>query len=221
MSNTAFAPSTVHVFERRGLGKAPYAYLGMDVVRGPFHVGLSTIGSPGQPMGACQYCNTSIAYLFWLESADGKKFYVGSDCIFKSGDVGLRNIIAPIVAKHNAEFREARQKTILDLFDAFLKANPNYWASDTRPHPFTWRARQGATYGDYTRYIFMHAGVSKKASLARQLLIAANVPLPETRRRKKGKAKAKDAKPVVHIIPGRFGDIRIIDVPDDYPVDDL
>jgi hypothetical protein len=182
MDTSTLVPATVpsiHVFEKAGLGKAPYRYLGMEELRGPLAMpGGGFCGAPGQPMGSCQYCSTGIAYLFWLESADGEKFYVGSDCIYKSGDAGLRRIIEPIVAQHQATLRADRNRLLIDLFEDYLKKNPTYWSDDKRPHPFSWAAAQGKTYGDYSRFVYEHSGSSNKAAKARQFLIAANVALP-------------------------------------------
>lgn len=104
-----------HVFERAGLGLAPYKFLGMEEKRGPIVTELGggirqMVGSPGQPMGCCQYCSTGIAYCYWLQSADGKKFYVGSECILKSGDAGLRKVVKDEQKKQRATKREATRK---------------------------------------------------------------------------------------------------------------
>jgi hypothetical protein len=213
---TAPTATQIHVFEKAGLGKSPYKYLGCEVARGPIQMpGGGTCGAPGQPMGACQYCSTGIAYLFWLESADGKKFYVGSDCIFKSGDAGLQRIIAPLVAQHNKEIRDARSTVLINLFTDYLSKNPTYWQDDKRPHPFAWAAAQGKTHGDYNRFCNEHSGISSKARLARQFLIAANVPLPVLRVAKAKTTTTKStAKPIERTVPGMFGGIRIIDMGD-------
>lgn len=73
----------LHPFERSGLGVAPFRYVSHERKVGPIMVGMSQVGAPGQPMGSCQHCGTGIADCFWVESADGKTFYVGSDCILK------------------------------------------------------------------------------------------------------------------------------------------
>ena len=226
--------SSMHVFESAGLGKAPYKFLGVEELRGPIQLGNGvSCGSPGQPMGSCQYCSTGIAYLFWLQPSDGgKPFYVGSDCIFKSGDAGLRRVIDPIVAKHNADVLESRSKALIATFEAFLVANPTFWADDRRPHPHSWRAQRGETMGMYNRYVYENRwnGLTKKARLARQFLIGANVPLPEiaAKRVKKAclhtylkknpdvcrKCGAPKPVPVVHYVAGTWGGIRIVDLGD-------
>ncbi len=79
-------PSTVHPWERAGLGKAPFAYLGVSENVGPIRIAnrdgtVTEIGAPGQPMGTCAYCLQGIAECHHVRSADGKKFTVGCDCI--------------------------------------------------------------------------------------------------------------------------------------------
>ena len=85
--------TATHIFETAGLGKAPYKYIGC--------IKLSS---------GCQYCGTGILYQFWLLSSDGKKFYVGSDCIEKSGDSGLMYHAKKERSKISREQRLARQQ---------------------------------------------------------------------------------------------------------------
>ena len=73
----------VHVFERAGLGQAPYRYLGTSENR--FDNGDGT----SKPGGTCQYCGNGILHEFFLKSKDGKTFKVGSDCIERAGDKGI------------------------------------------------------------------------------------------------------------------------------------
>jgi len=83
-----------HVFETAGLGKAPFTFVGMYVSRGPIRTELNgvvcEVGYAGQPMGTCEYCGNGIANCFQIKSADGKSFIVGSECVMKTGDNGLR-----------------------------------------------------------------------------------------------------------------------------------
>lgn len=210
----------MHVFEAAGLGKAPYKYLGVEVLRGPITVQsvngcVVQIGAPGQPMGCCQYCSTGIAYLFWLESTDGRKFYVGSDCIYKSGDVGLKRIIEPIVAQHNKEIRDSRANLLLDMFKKQQSADPTFPASfhiTDKPHPNFYYARQGKTLGDYNMWAFMHTGFLGRSRMARKFLLDAGVALPDNKR-KRGH-RPEGFVPVEYTIPGLFGGVRIIDLGD-------
>jgi hypothetical protein len=216
---TPMAPGAVHVFEAAGLGQAPYKFRGVQVLRGPItieqHNGVTVqVGAPGQPMGCCQYCSTNIAYLFWLESADGKKFYVGSDCIYKSGDVGLKITIDPIVAKHEKELRDSRATLLIDMFKKHVAVNgkPASFLR-TEPHPNYWRAQRGETVGNYNEWCFNHAGLVKQAAMARKMLTDAGVDIPNNKQKKRMKPQAGQV-PVIYEIPGMFGGIRIIDLGD-------
>jgi hypothetical protein len=162
--------STMHVFEAAGLGKAPYHYDGCVVTRG----------------STCQFCSTPIVYQFWLTSSDGKKFYVGSDCIYKSGDAGLRALIEPEVKRRMKEMREEREASLIDQFKKYLVANPGYFSDMKDPHPFSWRARRGDTMGDYKRFLWEHSGRTKRAKFARLALVAAGLIKPT--RKPKGAA---------------------------------
>jgi hypothetical protein len=74
----------LHVFERAGLGKAPYAVIGAFECKYQ-----ACPDAPVQPGGSCDYCGTGIMYAIELRSHDGRIFKVGSDCINKAGDSGL------------------------------------------------------------------------------------------------------------------------------------
>lgn len=100
-------PSDLHVFERAGLGKAPFRVIGCEVKRGPIRISSSGgtehwVGAPGQPMGTCDFCGQGIAECWSIRSADGRVFTVGCDCVSKTGDAGLRRGMSPyrIAASH-------------------------------------------------------------------------------------------------------------------------
>lgn len=154
-----------HIFETAKLGKAPFLFLGVTV--------RST---------SCQYCGTPIVYQFWLQGADGKRFFVGSDCIYKSGDAGLRSIVEPIVKKHEAELRDKRETDYIQKFEAYLAQHPGYWQTLTGPHPYPYYARQGRTLGDYQSYVYKHAGRAKKARIARGVLIGLGIVKGRTKK---------------------------------------
>lgn len=98
----------VHVFEAAGLGKAPFAFIACYEDRGPKAMGNGvTVGAPGQPMGTCAYCGTGIAYCCQIESSDGKTFVVGTDCVAKTGDAGLKAKVDEVKAKLTREKQDA------------------------------------------------------------------------------------------------------------------
>lgn len=84
----------IHKFEEAGLGKAPFQVVGVHEERGPKVTYIDGIrcesGAPGQPVGTCDYCGTGIADCYEIRSSDGKEFVVGSDCVAKTGDAGLK-----------------------------------------------------------------------------------------------------------------------------------
>jgi hypothetical protein len=78
-----------HRFELAGLGRAPFRFTGMNE-----KVFVAYPGGPEKAGSCCDYCPASIRFEFWVESADGKRFKVGCDCIRKVGDAGLKRQIA-------------------------------------------------------------------------------------------------------------------------------
>lgn len=102
-----------HVFERSGLGNAPYRLIDVYSDVGPkkYFVGgcEMEVGYPGQSMGRCDHCGTAIGTCYKLRSSDGKSFVVGSSCVEKSGDTGLIKSVknSPEVRAMNASKRDA------------------------------------------------------------------------------------------------------------------
>ena len=74
----------MHVFERAGLGKAPFKLVHVyECVFKPFP------DAPARPGRGCSFCGTGIMTAYELKSADGKYFVVGCNCVEKTGDTGL------------------------------------------------------------------------------------------------------------------------------------
>lgn len=90
----------VHVFERAGLGRAPFRFERFEVSKYQ-----ACHGAPIQPGTSCDYCGTGIMNVFWIRSADAKEFKVGCDCVHKTGDAGL------VKAVRDEERRQARAKS--------------------------------------------------------------------------------------------------------------
>ena len=85
-----------HVWELAGLGKAPYRYISCEQK-------LFKCGDTVKPGGTCHYCSTAITFCFTIQSADGKRFIVGSDCVERIGELGLLKQF-----KSSPEYREAQ-----------------------------------------------------------------------------------------------------------------
>jgi len=71
-----------HEFEKAGLGQYPYVFRGIQEKK--FQAVPGDKDCPIQPGSSCDYCGTAIMYEFWLESADGKRFKVGCDCVCRT-----------------------------------------------------------------------------------------------------------------------------------------
>ena len=73
----------MHVFEKAGLGIAPFKFIGMHIDVGPHRYtdefGVTTeVGSPGQPMGTCSYCGAGIKFVCRVQDSRGHVFDVGT-----------------------------------------------------------------------------------------------------------------------------------------------
>jgi hypothetical protein len=104
---------------------------------------------------------------FVIRSADGKEFMVGSYCVEKTGDKGLKRV----VASHVAAARKARAAAVRDAKVERVRAMLNDPAIQARlaalPHPmlnFTDR-----TMLDYIAWRWDNSGNSGRADLEKML----------------------------------------------------
>lgn len=128
----------LHPFERAKLGTAPFRVVAYEYMRGPMkriENGVAvTYGSPGQPMGTCDYCGACLVHVFFVRSADDKVFRVGSDCVHKTSGTKLRQECAKLVREHRAQkrresYRERQAQWALEAkekADAWRAENP-WW----------------------------------------------------------------------------------------------
>lgn len=148
--------TAIHPFEQRGLGQAPFRYVGIEAQE--MSHGQRVLGSVGgcevttQPGGTCAYCGQYIVNMFNVESADGQRFHVGSDCIRKV-DAALAAEIAPAIKQRKRDRDNAR-------IAAAKAALPHAASLRSRPHPVPMLAEQGRTLADYCEWLFKHAGTS-------------------------------------------------------------
>lgn len=154
-----------HRFEDANLGKPPYKYLGVDKM----------------PNG-CQYCGTYIVRRFHLESADGKRFWVGCECILRKGDdpahyVQPLNVLEKMVkeakAKIAKELKDARDEvTLKDLNAIMAPDSPQAAKLQQIPHPYSYYAKNGKTYFDYANNSFNWSYTSGKLKLYNNIRVA-------------------------------------------------
>ena len=107
----------MHVFERAGLGKAPFRYCGMTESKYQ-----ACHGAPVQPGSSCDYCGQGIMYVCEISSADGRRFKVGCDCVARTGDAGLiaAHKHSPEVRKINREKAAARDARNREAWAAIM-----------------------------------------------------------------------------------------------------
>lgn len=152
-----------HVFEKAGLGTAPFRFCGITVDIGPHrYVDKSgvmvEVGAPGQPMGTCAYCSTGIAYLHHIKSANGRSFVVGSECVQKTGDRGL----IKAANHHRTEMRKVHERGRIEKASRMLQ-EPSVASQLSRlPHPNRGLSEHGGTLLDYIQWMFERAGHSGK-----------------------------------------------------------
>lgn len=151
MSNTANETSAIHPFERCGLGKAPYDFVGIREDR----VGTS-----------CDYCCNGIKLVATVRSADGKKFKVGTDCVQRCDTHGSR-LQRTVKAKASAirtKARKAREAVrIAAAVDAIAARRD---AIAALPHP---RGRAGESLADWAEWMLANAGHAGKLRVAKTI----------------------------------------------------
>ncbi len=171
MENTATTHR--HVFETSGKhGKAPYKVVGYDYAVGPVRfidkqTGIEmTCGSPGQPMGCCDHCGTGIAHIFIIESSDGVRFKVGSDCVLKTGDEAMKKVVdarlKPVRSQMAAKQANADREYVLNCIGDKQIAE----ILTTRYiHPFI----KAKSYFDYAEWMLQFGGKSGVSRVAKRI----------------------------------------------------
>ena len=131
-----------HPFEKAGLGKAPFRFVGIETRIGPMPMldkdGNPTntmVGSPGQPLGTCALCGQSIAECCFIKSTDGKLFMVGNVCVHKTGDARLDRDVKDAVRSLKREKRHAREAARIEACQIALHDSAIREALETQPHP--------------------------------------------------------------------------------------
>lgn len=173
---TNLQDNRVHVFETAGLGKAPFKFVEVRELRGPLKImdknGNWTgeeSGSPGQPMGCCKFCSQGIAICCFIESADGKRFMVGSDCVEKTGDRGLGKV-KTVVAQYKREQSLAKERVRVAQLALRLSGDADLRALlSSKPHPQQWRRDEGESLLDSVEWFMANAGHTGKLKMVRMV----------------------------------------------------
>ena len=164
----------VHVFEKAGLGIAPFRFIGVDERRGPMVIstegGVTTsCGAPGQPMGVCDYCGEGIVECCVIQDARGKRFIVGNVCVGRTGDKGLKKQMDPILNKARRDARHASEANGIEWAQGQLQDQALCAQLDREPHPMEHMAKMGHTRLSWACWMMDHAGNSGRMQVVRYL----------------------------------------------------
>lgn len=149
----------LHVFEKAGLGKAPFH------IKGSYELKWQAFpGAPVQCGGSCDYCGQGIMYAVAIGSADGKTFKVGCDCVARTGDAGLikRYKNHPDVRKANALKRAALDSRKKDEWQAILDDPVKRAALDAHQVP-TWDQKGMRSWLTAALHAYPMCGASGRA----------------------------------------------------------
>lgn len=124
-----------HPFEKAGLGKAPFRLVGCEERSVP--AGLNGETRAGS---SCDYCSTAIRDCYLIESADGKRFKVGCDCVRKLGRADNRLVTAVANAKKAANAKKNAAKKAIEatrINAAFARLTDDTLRATlaAKPHP--------------------------------------------------------------------------------------
>ena len=171
VNNTTESESTLHPFERAGLGKAPFRFVGFeaqDLCYGQAilnreeyqRTGILVTTAPG---GSCAFCGTYIVQMCRIGSADGKRFHVGTDCVAKAG--GTRVAAAVKVAKLRTERSKRAEKAtaVSTELTALLADDSVRTVLVNWPHPNDASAKRGASLLDYATWMIRCSGAAGRA----------------------------------------------------------
>lgn len=166
--------NTVHAFEKAGLGKAPFRFVGaiqQDLCYGEAILNRAEFERTGiaittKPGGSCDFCGQYIVNMYQIESSDGRRFKVGCDCVEKTGDAGLCRKVAEHRRKSARAKRVAKADAVRGSIAAILSSSANRKALRAAPHP---RGFAGQTALDNVRWMLKNAGAAGRAKLLKTL----------------------------------------------------
>ena len=152
---------TKHRFEH--LGQPPYRFL--------YHEAKTYQACPGAPIqvgGSCDHCATGIIDQYHFESADGKRFKVGSSCVRKAGSAGMYSQIKNKVNKVKRERKAKRDaERIAAAVEKLEVVRPEL---EAKPHPRKFVDRETGedlTLADWCDWMLRCAGTRGKLDVAK------------------------------------------------------
>jgi hypothetical protein len=142
----------LHIFERAGLGKAPFRCVGFEQKHYEPAPGVRMVG------GSCDYCGTGIVQMFYIQGADGRKFKVGCDCVEKTGDAGLIKAYKnnPKYRKMLRDARQARDTAKIEKLQAQFEAGKEVLRALPSPNQYS------PNLLEYFTYVLSRCGTAGK-----------------------------------------------------------
>jgi len=107
----------IHIFEKSGLGKAPFKFLRVESLPSPalleanpdaYNNAMKAL-TPGCRHGSCAYCGMPLTHNYLVRSADDRMFVVGSECVAKTDDRGLMDAAREARLQIERDKREAKR----------------------------------------------------------------------------------------------------------------
>lgn len=147
----------VPTFEAKGLGVAPFTFVGFE------EKVFSIPGEYSKAGGTCQLCGTPIRFCYWFQDATGKRFYVGSTCVGKHEKLTNVSAYAKAKREHDRKVREEKRMQEFRAEEAKWEAakaeyesimNSDWAKSVAHPKGLTdWKTGKVRSYADYMQFI--------------------------------------------------------------------
>lgn len=169
-TNSTNGGAVVHKFEAAGLGLAPFKVSGFEVMKYQ-----ACHGAPVQPGSSCDYCGTGIMNVYFITSADGKRFKVGSDCVAKTGDAGLRKVVDSQERKLAREKARATAAVKYQELKGLLADEATRAKLGAVPHPVPARAAKGETLLTWADWMCFYSGAAGRAKTLKAVRAALEV----------------------------------------------
>lgn len=176
--------TTVHPFERAGLGKAPFRYVGMvaqdrcygEAILNRAEYEKTGVAVTTKPGGSCAYCGTYIVNMYNIVSVDGHVFHVGSDCVEKTADRKLVDAMKAETRKAAKAKRAANAGAVTVELATFLVDDETRAKLATLPHP----KFAGFTLLDWAEWMVKRSGATGRAKTLKAIKSAlADVEMKE------------------------------------------
>ncbi len=174
----------IHKFEKAGLGKAPFTLV--DVWNAPSRslaeanpeaynraISEGPRTTSGRGFCSCHYCGHEILTHCVIEGSDGARFFVGSDCVAKTGDKGLIIRVMTEIKKKQKDRRRELDQQKIEEFASLMRTPEIRDILEKLPHPNAHFASRGKTllnWADFMRRCSGVAGTKKGLRIVKKAI---------------------------------------------------